>query len=320
MPSEATVDAIINNAISLANAQTNSANQAAQAAMTASMGFAVPNVSPVIYSVSASEPAMLDTQDSTLTYEAQLEKLIELLSGQLGTFFTNYYPLVSDAYDEATAWLVNTITNGGTGINPVVEDQIWQRGRDRIVRDGLRVESQTQADFARRGFRLPPGVLAARLSELRFEQLTKTQEFSRDVAIKQFETEIETLKFAVQTAIDSRLRALSAASDYIRAFMSAPDAAARVASLNADAKARMMSATADLYRARLSRDEIAMRVPLANSNAEIQSSGLRMDGFYKGIDARVRAAAAAADSYGSTAAAALSSLNSVASISSASFS
>lgn len=319
MASEATVDAIINNAISLANSQTNAANTAAQSAIAASQGFAATGLPPVVYNIQAVEPPVAEVEDATLTYESQRDEIIQLLTDQMAEFFVLYYPLTTDAFDPAVNWLVNTITVGGTGINPAVEAQIWQRDRDRVVVDGQRVEAQVMVDAASRGFRFPPGVAAARLQQARFEQLMKTQEQSRAVAIKQADIEVENLRFAVNLAIESRLRALSAAAEYLRALMSGADNAARVASLNADVRARMIAATADLYRARLSRDEIAMRVPLANATNGLQASGINVDGFYKGVDARVRAAAAAADSYGSSAAAALSSLNSVASVSSASF-
>jgi hypothetical protein len=238
----------------------------------------------------------------------------------LARFYVTYYPLASDAFDEATNWLVNTITVGGTGISPAVEDQIWQRGRDRVIADGQRVENQTLDGFAGRGFSIPPGALVASLQSVRFEQLLKTQEFSRDVAIKQADIEVENLRFAIDKAIDSRMRAMSAASDYIRALMTGPDTAARVASLNSDAQARMLGATADLYRARLSRDELALRIPVTNSANALQAAGISIDGFYRGIDSRVRAAGAAAGVYGQTASAALSSLSSIASVSVSAFS
>ena len=320
MTSEATVNAIINNALALSANQVSLANAAAQATITASQGYTGFGSAPIAYTISAVEPAVGTVQDATLTYEAQLDKLVALLSDELANFFTLYYPLAADAFDEATNWLVNTITVGGTGISPAVEDQIWQRSRDRVVSDGMRVESQTMTEFAARGFSLPPGALAAKLQEVRFEQLAKTQESSRDTAIKQAEIEIENLRFAVDLAVKSRMQAMTAATDYIRAVMLSPDIAAKVAAINTDTQARMISATSDLYRARLTRDELAMRVPITNANTAVQFSGIGVDGFYKGISARVQAAASAADAYARTAAAALASLNSVASVASSSFS
>lgn len=311
--SEAYVTAIVNNALTTANSQVSAAQGAATRAETASFGFATLNPPPVVYALGASEPVIPEAENSTLTFEAQRDKIIALLSAELAGFFTKYYPLAADAFDEATNWLVNTITLGGTGINPAVEDQIWQRDRDRVIADGLRAESQAQNEFAMRGFSLPVGALASRLQQIRFEQLSKTQEQSRDVAIKQADIEIENIRFAVDQAIKSRLAAMQAAVDYIRALMNGVDTAARVASINVDAKARAMSATADLYRARLTRDELAMRIPIANQDISMRSQIINHEGFYKGIDARVAAAGHAAEVYGKAAQAALASLSAIAS-------
>lgn len=310
--SEAYVNAIINNALSTANGQTALASIAAKEASTASLGYATLNPPQVVFSLAATEPAFLTEENSVLTFEAQRDKVIALLSNELAGFFLKYYPLANDAFDEATAWLVSTITNGGTGINKSVEDQIWQRGRDRVVIDGKRAESQVLNDFASRGFSLPSGVLAARLQEIRFEQLGKTQELSRDVAIEQAKIEIESLRFAVELAIDSRMKAMDAAANYIRSLMSGYDAAAQVAALNSGAKARMMSATADLYRARLARDELALKIPVINQDINMRSQIVNYEGFYKGIDARVAAAGHAAEVHGKAAQAALSSLSAIA--------
>jgi hypothetical protein len=314
------VSLIISNALETADKAVSDANIAAQATVAASNGYSTGVLIPATHTITAIEPVVPEVENSTYTYEAQRDQLIALLSDQLADFYVLYYPLQSDAFDEATTWLVNSITLGGTGINPSVEAQIWQRGRDRIVLDGLRAESQTFNEFASRGFILPAGAMAARLQDDRFVQLTKTQELSRDVAIKQADIEVENLRFAVDQAIKSRIAAMGAATDYIRALMSAPDTAARVASINSDAKARMLSATADLYRARLSRDELAIQLATTNTQQATQIQGIAVDGFYKGLQARVSASASAADVYGRTAAAALSSLTSVAGTTTSAFS
>lgn len=263
------------------------------------------------YTITAIEPSVPVTEDATLTFEAQRDKIIALLSVQLGDFFNKYYPLAADAFDEATNWLVNSITLGGTGISPAVEDQIWQRGRDRVIADGLRAESQTQNEFAMRGFSLPSGALAARLQQVRFEQLSKTQEQSRDAAIKQADMTVENLRFAVDQAIKSRIAAMQAAADYIRSLMSGIDSAAKVASINSDAKARMYAATADLYRARLSRDELAMKIPLSNQDASLKVQGLNMDGYHKGAGNATAAAQTEAEAFAGAAGDALKAITTI---------
>ena len=269
--------------------------------------MAVPPV-PLTYSMTAIEPGVPDVENTITTYEAQRDFLVQLMTDKLTEFFTIYYPLNTDGYDEGTDWLINVITNGGTGINPVVENQIWQRGRDRVIAEGARADSQTLIQFSQRGYSLPAGVMVKQLQANRFEQLGRLQEQSRDVAIKQAEIEIENLRFAVNLAIDARLRALAAAADYIRAVTGGFESAVRISNLESQAKAALMAATADLYRARLQRDEIAMRVPFQVTDNTLKVGQMNQDAFYQGIDAKVRAAGTAAGVYGAMAQAALSGL------------
>lgn len=309
--SEQFIDRIIENALGTARDAVASASSAADRAVQAGQGHQTPYESGAYIVVTAVEPKVT-AENSTLTFEAQRDKVIALLSDELAGFFAKYYPLAADAFDEATNWLVNSITNGGTGISVAVENQIWQRGRERVVADGMRAESQVMNDFASRGFSLPSGALAARLQEVRFEQLGKTQELSRDAAIKQADMTVENMRFAVGMAVESRMKAMQAAADYIRSLMSGIEASAKVALLNSDVKAKMMSANADLYRARLSRDQIILQAAGTNAQLRTQASIASSDGFYKGGSNAVSGAAAAAGVYGDMAKAALSSLSAVA--------
>jgi hypothetical protein len=311
----ATPDEIIANAIVIANQQTALADDAAQAVINASQGYAASGIDPLTFAISAIEPDVPSVVNGTQTYEAQMEKLVALLSQQLADFFTLYYPLASDAFDEATNWILNAITNGGTGISAAVEAQIWGRGRERVINEGTRTSNQIVADFAGRGFSIPPGAMAGKLKELRLAQKQANKSFSRDVAITQAEIEIKNIQFAISKAIESRAFAMQAASDYIRSLMSAPDAAARVALLNSDVQAKMISATSDLFRARLSRDELILKSEEANLDARIKGNAIDVPAFYQGVSARVHAAESAANVYGNVAGAALSSLISMASTS-----
>lgn len=304
-------DTIIQNAIAIANSEKAAADAAAASAIAASSGYASLTPEALAFNINAIEPSVPSITNGTQTYEAQLEKLIDLLSSQLAGFFTQYYPLAADAFDEATNYLLNSITNGGTGISPSIEAQIFGRGKDRIIADGLRVDQQIANDFAGRGFSMPPGAMAAALQESKYKQHAAVGAMARDAAIRQAEIEIDNIRFAVQLAINSRQMAMQAAADYIRAIMSSPDSAAKVAMLNSDVQAKMISATADLYRTRLARDELILRAKEISINSKLKAGSVNVDAYYKGVDARVNAAIAAAGVYGQAAGAALSSLNSV---------
>jgi hypothetical protein len=307
---------IINNALQISQDQVNESNTAANYAIQASNGMTWFNNSYSNWHPDATEPAVyipqtIEEADPFYRYETEKQALIAYLSQLFADYFETYYPLDSDAFDEAMAWLQNTIVNGGTGIPAEVENQIWQRYRDSIVRSGLQAQNSAYADFAARGFPLPPGALAARLDGIRTENMTKIAESARDIAIKQIEVEIENIKFAVKTAIDARLEALKAAADYLRAMALAPDIATKIAQQNSDAQARLISAAADFYRARLTRDDLAYKAWATLMEQRGKDAGVNMQSWGHSIDARTRAAVGAADVYGRNASAALSSLTSI---------
>ena len=314
------INQIIANAILTANNSTEAAQTAADDLIGSNAGvYITPPTTLTGFTVDAIEPDIPEANDSTYDYQAERDALIALLSSKLADFFTTYYPLASDAFDEATTWLVNTITNGGTGIPAALEDQIVQRMRDRIIRDGQRVASGISAGYAARGFSLVQGPMVYDLNQATFEQAGKIGEASTAMATKQAEIAIDTIKFAIGKAIESRIAAMNAAVDYIRALSVAPDAASRIAALNTDIKAKMMSAAADWYRARLSRDEMVLRSDLAELTAGVDVYKHRRDNATQNSQVDVQALAAAADVFAKTAQAALASLNSVVSTTASTF-
>ncbi|KKS17817.1 MAG: hypothetical protein UU74_C0017G0005 [Candidatus Woesebacteria bacterium GW2011_GWA1_41_7] len=312
MSSEAYIENIISNAIATATNSTEQAQDAADSLINESIGFYIaPPSTTTGFQVTATEPDIPDAADSTLTYEAQLEKLIALLSNQLANFFTTYYPLSNDAFDEATTWLVNTITNGGTGINANIEDQAWQRDRDRRTAEGRKLKAGVAVGYAAKGHFIVAGSMLKKMEEIDFVNAANNGIGSTNKAVEQLKIEIETVRFAVGKAIDSRNMAMNAAADYVRAIASAPDAAARVASLNTDVKAKMMSAAADFYRVRLERDNLVLKSSLANMDSTVDVYKHRRTIAVQADNVKIQALASAADVFARTASAALSSLNSI---------
>lgn len=308
----AIIEQIISNAMLKADEYSYEADEAAHKIIREQIGMYLEPPNPSIgFAVEAVEPDVPEVSDTIVGYEAQLEKIVALLSDQLAGFFARYYPLAADAYDEASAWLVNQITNGGAGVNEQVAAELWQRARERIIRDGRRVENQIATGYAAKGYMIPPGAMTAKMEEARFQQLTATGEAATAVASKMFDAEVDMIKFAVDAAVKARQMAMSAAADYIRAVASAPDSAVRTYNMKDENRARMIAAAADWYRARLSRDEIVLKSKLSEKEIDYKIYEHRRTQATRNDDVRVRALASAADVYARTASAALSSLNSI---------
>lgn len=90
---------------------------------------------------------------------------------------------------------------GGTGLNPAVEQAIWDRARDRETRVALAREQEVMRAAEALGFPLPSGVLAGQLADARREYHDKLAELSREIAIQQAELEQSNVKDAIQQGL-----------------------------------------------------------------------------------------------------------------------
>lgn len=88
--------------------------------------------------------------------------------------------------------------DGGTGLDPAVEQAIWDRARSRETQIALAGEAETIRASEVLGFALPTGVLAAQIQDARRNYHDKLSELSRDVAIKQAELEQENIKQTIE--------------------------------------------------------------------------------------------------------------------------
>lgn len=84
--------------------------------------------------------------------------------------------------------------NGGTGLDPAVEQAIWDRARSRETKAALANEAEITRQAEALGFQLPSGVLTAQLAEARQNYYSKLSDLSRDIAIKQADLEQSNLK------------------------------------------------------------------------------------------------------------------------------
>lgn len=106
----------------------------------------------------------------------------------------------SQLLDDLKASL-NARIQGGTGIAPAVEQQIWDRARDRETALALAREQEVLRGAEALGFPLPSGALAGQLADARREFYDKLSGLSRDVAIKQAEMEQQNVRDAITQAL-----------------------------------------------------------------------------------------------------------------------
>lgn len=102
--------------------------------------------------------------------------------------------------DAVSAELISRLA-GGTGIPVDVEYAIWQRGKDREVKNQLKTEEEILAKSATRGFQRPPGSVMAALDMASQDAQDKITDLSREIMIKQAELEQSNIKHAIEESI-----------------------------------------------------------------------------------------------------------------------
>lgn len=311
----AVVSEVFSTMWNVAKSRTDLADAAVNRVVADSEGW-TPIVAPRIegeVGIPAKPNLEFDGQEAQNLYDGVRQALEHSIGSQLDQFLTTYFPRQS-AYEKAMQWL-ESATQGGTGINPAIEQQLWERDRARILTEASRAENEAGATWANRGFPLPPGALTGQVHQIRIEAQKKLAEQSRDIAIKRFDAGLENARFAVKTIIDASQTALSAASDYIKTIMMGPQLASELALSQVEAKVKMAQAMTSLYSAEVSAAEPAIRLAIAQGDMDMRGMEANAKGEMIALESRVRAAMTFAEMLGAQAAAGLNALNASASIS-----
>lgn len=156
-----------------------------------------------------SEPTYLAIQTPTFSgidlHEDYLAKLDDIPTLTLVEPTPYTYALGPEYASELLRGLKSTLIarlGGGTGLNPAVEQAIWDRARDRETKTALGNEGDIMRSAEALGFQLPPGVLSAQVRDAQKNYYEKLSGLSRDIAIKQADMEQENLKQTIAAGMD----------------------------------------------------------------------------------------------------------------------
>jgi hypothetical protein len=307
------VDAIIDRAVSIGNDRATQASQYAQTAIEASMGsvsLVAPQINTVIKVVEPKIPDQTDVMNQI--YNPIAQGLMQKFADDLNTFFTTYFPLDRELMPAAEAWIKNAIVNGGSGINAAVEDQIWQRERERQTLAAASAADQAAAQWAAKGFPLPPGAAVAAVAQIQRDRDLQISDSSRTRAIESWKMEYENVKFAITQAIDYQVKAIAAAGEYLKLMALGPQLGAQLASTVANAQSMMTNAMASFFGSRIRLQEVLLEKDKTNAGLSMTTMSKQSDVWVAGIQNQTSAAVAVAQSLGQQASSALNAVNATA--------
>lgn len=190
------------------------------------------------------------------------------------TFAFDESPYDSDLLDALRAKLLNDMNNGGYGIEPLDENALWQRGRDRETEAGLLAIEQIMTTQAARGFPLPPGSAQIQLERANFETQQKVSSIGREIMIKRGDLYVENRKFTIQEARQTETM-------LIQYYMSRMERALNAARYTVDFAIQLYNANVGRFNARVaaySAQVAAFDVQIRAALAQVEIYRTQMEG------------------------------------------
>lgn len=96
---------------------------------------------------------------------------------------------------------IDAMIAGGTGLPVAIEQAIYARAADRDDVSARRKLEELAADFASRGYDIPPGAMASAVQRVRQESAELRAGTNREIAIEMARIEVESVKFAVAQGV-----------------------------------------------------------------------------------------------------------------------
>lgn len=312
------VEWAFNNAWEIAQNKSTTSDSLFEAALTGAGSAPAISAAPFAFSPNVLEPLVTiptDAQGASIAKFYELsEAVVTQLAGLFSGYMDKYFPDETPYLRETENWLVKALTEGGTGIDAAIEDQIWQRDRARLMREASKAEEEVMAVWAARRHPLPPGAATYQMLNIRRDVLDKTAESSRTHAVEAMKIEVDNTKFAVETSVKLYAAAAGAATDYVKALSVGPASGMQVLPSITDSQAKLIGAAGDYYRARIAVEELKLKAATVPAEMDQQSRIKNAELVMALIKERVDAAVAAAQSMGTQAASALNSLHAAASV------
>ncbi len=148
-------------------------------------------------------------------YHTAAPEFIAMVNGhvdaQLAKLNPQYHAQMARIETQLAAYM-----DGGTGLNPAVENAIYERARSKNNAESRRVRDQAWGDAAARGFTLPTGALMAASQQARQAAADNNAAAAREIVVMQAEYEQKNLQFAVTTSVGLRMAMVNATLSYMQ--------------------------------------------------------------------------------------------------------
>jgi hypothetical protein len=242
---------------------------------------AVPTVTP---------PAATDTvTDAVLLYDTKYQQLITVLDAKFSAFIATHFPDDATAYADVEAWLIAEMANPDRVLPASLANIIWNEDRGRILADAARASNDIAAQWAAKGYPLPPGAAVHATLQVNTKAQEELAKSSRNVATKTFEMAYDKLKFVVEKIVAMRPIALSSALDYIKSMAVAPTISTQLVDAGYGVESKLRSAAAQYYNSTTEAQKLTYAASEYNAKAVQGAAERNQASELQMIDARLKA-------------------------------
>ena len=247
------------------------------AAVTAATGMFDPSLAPTatagtvtvptIVAPSVNIPANIDVPDLYLEFADQYIEIATWLTAQYTTWITTYAPNNQALYTAGESSLLAALQSN-TFIPASVQSQIVGDDAARILSDANRASDAVVAQFASRGFPLPPDSAASAVLQIQQKAQDEMAATSRKIVVMS----IEQYRFVIEKTISTRDMVLKSANEYVRSLASAPEVASKLLGIGYDVQTKLISSAAAFYNADSQAKDVIAKVGEFNANIAFDAS------------------------------------------------
>lgn len=209
------------------------------------------------------------------------EATARFLDKEAEAWLDKYFPELNKCLrDTPEKWLCGIITGEAPlGMSQAAFEAVWHEGRDRAYRAQRTETQQIKAAFSVRGFALPPGAMAAALSQSEERASDAIAAVNREQTNRDAEIKLDLLKFAEEQAIRLKLGIMQSMADFYRQWILMPDRDIERQRVKAQMYASFQGALSSYHNVELGFEQLRLRAAEAKQGALSDSDRSRIAAF-----------------------------------------
>lgn len=209
-----------------------------------------------------------DTTQDTIRYlDVETEKWID-----------KYFPELNACLrSKPEEWLCKILG----GDDPYADSEgiftsVWQQARDKAWDDADAQQAQAYAQYAQRGFAIPPGAMIGVSLSIEKEAAANIAEATRVEAQRLSEIKLDLLKFAEEQAIRLKIGIMQALADFYRQWARIPSDAYEGARIRTQAYSSLQSALSSFYQVELGFERLRFDSKVAAQSGTLDGERLKV--------------------------------------------